>query len=131
MSKDIQFHETNPFFSKLPETTSHEDCVLDFFPLPRMELSISSKSKNYKETVQSEETLHTNDNCYGMNTDGVAAGMNTNGDSCGMNTDGVAVGINTNGDSHVKPQDVFQELNENEPTVAAPRRNPINLSTQS
>ena len=53
VSKDVRFHETNHFFSKLHETTSHEEGVLDLFPLQRMELNISSQNNNADETNQS------------------------------------------------------------------------------
>ena len=39
--------------------------------------------------------------------------------------DGNSYGMNPDGDSQVEPQDVSQELHENEPIVVAPRLNPM------
>ncbi|CAL2240436.1 unnamed protein product [Prunus armeniaca] len=73
VSKDVRFQETNPFYSKLLETTSQGECVLDLFPLPRIELNMPYASTNKSlspinndvpftesnnEATQSDETLH-------------------------------------------------------------------------
>ena len=104
VSKDVQFHDTNPFFNKLPETTSHEECVLDLFLLPRIEINISSKSNNNEETIQSQSST----NNKKSDTKSTIA------------TTQFEETLNTNGDSQVEPQDVSQELHENEPILATP-----------
>lgn len=99
VSKDVRFHETNPFYSKLLETTIQGECVLDLFPLPRIELNIPYASTNKSlsvpftesnnEATQPDETLH------------------------------------EDGDNQGELQDVSEDLNECETTLAAPRRNPM------
>ena len=73
VSKDVRFHETNPFFSKSNEITAQGDGILDVFPLPRIELDEphqhelsyvnvdDSPNEDSNEGSYSEDTLH--DNC--------------------------------------------------------------------
>ncbi|KAM2191919.1 hypothetical protein ACFX1Q_027665 [Malus domestica] len=38
VSKDVQFHETNSYYSKSLDSTSQGEIILDMFPLPRTEI---------------------------------------------------------------------------------------------
>lgn len=104
MSKDVRFYETNPFYNKSHETTSQGECILDLFPLPRIELSTHDVSTNRSPNhVNNDAPL-------------------TESDNEGTHPDGI---MHDDGDNQDNLQSVAQELNECETTLAAPQRNPM------
>ncbi|KAM2668187.1 hypothetical protein EV2_019802 [Malus domestica] len=103
VSKDVRFHETNPFFSKSLETTSQGECIFDVFPLPRIGLNNASTRR-------------------GSNNDEPQAPP-TEGNNEGIHPDDSM--LDDDDDNQDNLQSVVENLNECETTVPAPRRNPM------
>ena len=103
VSKDVRFHETNPFFSKSLETTSQGECIFDVFPLPRIGLNNASTRR-------------------GSNNDEPQAPP-TEGNNEGIHPDDSM--LDDDDDNQDNLQSVAENLNECETTVPAPRRNPM------
>ncbi|KAM1770681.1 hypothetical protein ACFX11_045589 [Malus domestica] len=105
VSKDVQFHEANPFFSKSHEATSQGGCFLDLLPLPRINTpDVSNDRGSNHDNIDESPTPLTEVNNEGTHPDG-----SVHDDDSG-NMENL--------------QSVADNLNEDETTLPVPRRNP-------
>ncbi|KAM1374902.1 hypothetical protein ACFX2I_025403 [Malus domestica] len=102
VSKDVRFHETDPFFSKSLETTSQRECMLEVFPLPRIDLDASTNKVLSHVNTEASLTESGNEGPHSTGT------------------------THEDGDNQDDPHSVAQDVNECETThTTTPRCNPM------
>ncbi|KAM1709738.1 hypothetical protein TB1_000224 [Malus domestica] len=105
VSKDVRFHEANPFFSKSHEATSQGECILDLIPLPRIctQDVLNDRGANHDHIDESSTPL------IEVNNEGTHPDSSVHDDDNG---------------NQENPQGVDENLNEDEINLPEPRRNP-------